>query len=372
MTVTSITATSPILTEALDDMLGKRTRRHTPSPATESAFAGQTVLVTGAGGSIGSEIVTVLCAMNDVTVYLLDRDETLLQRTMFGISKDGLLNSDNTILVDIRDRKYLTRVVSSVKPDIVFHAAALKHLPLLENHPVEGVKSNIFGTQNVLHAARVAGAHTFVNISTDKAADPTSVLGATKHVAEQLTAEHNDTSMRAVSVRFGNVLGSRGSLLEVVQHSINAGTPIKLTDERMTRFFMTINEAAHLVIEAAAMTCEPGNLFVLDMGQPVRIIDLVTAYLSASGQQNPGITYTGLRAGEKLCEQIYATAETHQRTTNPRISQTTIEQMTRDEHHKLAGLEEAVFGAGRENDQRVIDMLSRLVGTYTPASPHAA
>jgi FlaA1/EpsC-like NDP-sugar epimerase len=201
---------------------------------------------------------------------------------------------------------------------VVFHAAAHKHLPLLERYPVEGVKTNILGTANVVAAAARCGTERFVNVSTDKAAAPTSMLGATKRLAEMVSASWAGDTMKIASVRFGNVLGSRGSFLPTLAWQIRNGLPVTVTDPRVTRFFMTIPEAASLVIEVAAMA-ETGETYVLDMGEPVRIVDLIAQYVDRVGGIRPELVYTGLRPGEKLHEELVDGQESRGDTGDPRI-----------------------------------------------------
>ena len=220
----------------------------------------------------------------------------------------ALLDSDDVILCDIRDRAAVHTVFTERRPEVVFHAAALKHLPMLEQYPAEAVKTNIVGTQTVLDAAELVGVTTFVNISTDKAANPCSVLGYSKRIAEAITANRSRRAAGTyVSVRFGNVLGSRGSVLTTFARQIAAGGPITVTDERVTRYFMTIEEACQLVIQAAAIG-RAGEALVLDMGKPVRIVDVARQLMEQSGHRVP-IAYTGLRKGEKLHEELFGDGE---------------------------------------------------------------
>ncbi|MBN9794410.1 capsule biosynthesis protein CapD [Pseudonocardia sp. TMWB2A] len=271
-------------------------------PAAQALIQGRSVLVTGAGGSIGSEIVRQVRSLGAEHVYMLDQDEGALHALQLEISGNGLLTDPHVILADIRDVDTLQRLVWDIRPDIVFHAAAHKHLPLLERFPSEGIKANVLGTHNVVAAAESAGAHLIVNVSTDKAANPTSVLGATKRIAEDIAACYASDRTRVASVRFGNVLGSRGSLLTSLAWQVRNGHPVTVTDARATRYFMTIPEAASLVIEAAVLA-RGGETYVLDMGDPVAIVDLVGRFLTLTGADNP-IAYTGLRDGEKLDEQL--------------------------------------------------------------------
>ena len=204
----------------------------------------------------------------------------------------------------------------AARPDVVFHAAAHKHLPLLEQHPGEGVKTNVLGTQNVVRAAAEAGTKRFLLISTDKAAEPVSILGATKRLAEMIVQANADSTMRVCSVRFGNVLGSRGSLLAVVRAQIERGEPVTVTDPDVTRFFMTVEEAVGLVLSAAPMG-EFGETFVLDMGEPVRIVNLVRRYAEQLRVPDVQIHFTGLRPGEKLHETLFDELEQRLPTVNP-------------------------------------------------------
>ncbi|MEZ5321573.1 MAG: polysaccharide biosynthesis protein [Microthrixaceae bacterium] len=239
---------------------------------------------------------------------MLDRDESALQSVQLSIEGRGLLDSRNLVVASIRDRNRIREVFEEHRPEVVFHAAALKHLPLLEMHPEEAFKTNVVGTQNMLSVSQEFGVTTFVNISTDKAADATSVLGRTKRLAEQLTAfagGHDDNSY--LSVRFGNVLGSRGSVIPLFRAQIAAGGPVTVTHPEVTRFFMTIEEACQLVIQAGSVSGH-GEVMVLDMGEPVSIDDLARRLIAESGKR-VDIVYTGLRPGEKLHEDLFADDE---------------------------------------------------------------
>jgi FlaA1/EpsC-like NDP-sugar epimerase len=226
----------------------------------------------------------------------------------------ALLDSPRVILADIRDSEALVKIFDRHRPEVVFHAAALKHLALLERHPDEAIKTNVFGTLNVLAAAK--GVSRFVNISTDKAADPISVLGTSKRIAERVVA-HGRPGTTCVSVRFGNVLGSRGSVLHTFAAQVKAGGPLTVTDPEATRYFMTVTEAVHLVIAAGGIGLD-GEALVLDMGEPARILDV--AKLVSADCPVP-IEFTGLRPGEKLHEQLFGVGETDQRPVHPLIAQ---------------------------------------------------
>ncbi len=313
------------LTEA--DLLGRREL----SLDTESVahyLTGKTVLVTGAGGSIGSELCRQIHRYEPGSLVMLERDESALQSVQVSIEGNGLLDNRNLVICDIRDRKRLAEVFDEHRPDVVFHAAALKHLPLLEMHGEEGWKTNVWGTQNLLELAVKHDVDRFVNVSTDKAADATSVLGRTKRVAEQLTSftgKHNSGTY--LSVRFGNVLGSRGSVLPLFREQIERGGPVTVTDPEVTRFFMTIPEACELVVQAGTLDGEDGRVLVLDMGEPVKIADLAHRLVAESGK-DVEIIYTGLRPGEKLHEVLFSPDEQPTASGHPLISSVRVPSMS--------------------------------------------
>jgi FlaA1/EpsC-like NDP-sugar epimerase len=281
---------------------------------------GRRVLITGAGGSIGSELCRQVERFAPSALYMLDCDDSGLHGVQLALEGRALLQSDQLILADIRDRDRVAAVVSEVAPDVIFHAAALKHLSLLERHPSEAWKSNVHGTLNLLDAAVASGVGHFVNISTDKAADPSCVLGWSKRITERLTAHAGQqSSLHYVSVRFGNVLGSRGSVLGIFDAQLRAGGPLTVTDEDVTRYFMTVAEAVRLTIHAAAIG-RTGQVMVLDMGHPVRIVD-VARRLAASSRRPVDIVFTGLRPGEKLHETLLGQDEPDRRPHHPMISE---------------------------------------------------
>ena len=265
---------------------------------------GRRVLVTGAGGSIGSEIVRQVCSFEPAAVIALDNDETHLHETVLRVgNENGYITP---VLCDIRDADKVVRVMLDQAPEVVFHAAALKHVPVLEHFPEEAVFTNVLGTKNVLDAVAQVGADRFVLISTDKAVEPSSVMGATKRVAEMLTqlANRRQDGCVYTAVRFGNVLGSRGSVVPTFVHQIHSGGPVTITDPAMTRFFMTVPEAVQLVLQSATLA-EGGEVFVLDMGEPVKVMDLARRMIRLAGLV-PGrdieVSVTGIRPGEKLHE----------------------------------------------------------------------
>ena len=294
----------------------------------------RSVLVTGAGGSIGSELCRQIVRYNPAELIMLDRDESAIHGVQLSIEGRALLDSRNLVIADIRDRDRMFEVFDEHRPQVVFHAAALKHLPLLEMHASEGVKTNVFGSLNVLHAAARAGVERFVNVSTDKAADPTSVLGYTKRIAERLTAHvATETTGTFLSVRFGNVLGSRGSVLETFRRQVADGGPVTVTSREVTRYFMTVEEAVQLVIQAGAIG-EDGQALVLDMGEPVRIAD-VARRLVAEADRPIEIVYTGLRPGEKADEVLFGTTEQRASSSHPLIDTVDVQPL---EPGAIAGL----------------------------------
>lgn len=307
---------------AVEDLIG---RSPVDIHAEEVAgyIQGRRVLVTGAGGSIGSELCRQIAEYGPAELIMLDRDETGLQSTQISLTGRGLLTGKDTVLADIRDADTLRGIFLDRRPEVVFHAAALKHVSLLEQYPEEAWKTNVLGTLNVLQAAQAAGVNNFVNISTDKAANPTSVLGHSKRVAEKLTAwTAGVAGKQYVSVRFGNVIGSRGSMLPLFTEQIRVGGPITVTDPDVTRFFMTIPEACQLVIQAGAIG-RGGEVLILDMGEPVKILDVARRMIAMSGK-DIDIVFTGLRKGEKLHEDLVGVDEDDARPLHPKISHTRV------------------------------------------------
>ncbi len=302
----------------ITDFLGRRPVEIDVSQSA-SYLSNRRVLVTGAGGSIGSELCRQIHRFGPSELLMLDHDESALHAVQLSLYGHALLDSPDVILADIRDSTAIADIFATRRPDVVFHAAALKHLPMLEQYPDEAWKTNVVGTQNVLAAARLARVDRFVNISTDKAANPTSVLGLSKRVGERLVAHTALEGAGAfLSVRFGNVLGSRGSVLTTFAEQLSAGVPITVTDPEVTRFFMTIPEAVQLVVYAAAVG-RPGEVLVLDMGKPVRIADVARQLMALAGR-SVEIVYTGLREGEKLHEELFGADEVNRRPIHPLIA----------------------------------------------------
>ncbi len=303
----------------ITDLLGRQPVR-TNVAAVRTHIAGKRVLVTGAGGSIGSELCRQLHRFAPAELIMLDRDESALHSVQLALHGRALLDSDEVVLADIRDAGRVRQVFERFRPQIVFHAAALKHLPILERSPAEALKSNVWGTLAVLEAAMACDVDSFVNISTDKAANPVSVLGYSKRIAERLTAHmsgHADGIY--LSVRFGNVLGSRGSVLTTLSAQVAAGGPVTVTHPEVSRYFMTADEAVQLVLQAA-VTGHDGEVLVLDMGEPARIADIASR-LIAGTDRAIDVVFTGLRPGEKLTEDLLGHGEVDHRPHHPLIRQ---------------------------------------------------
>ena len=313
----------------LSDLLGRQPIT-TDMSAVASRISGKCVLVTGAGGSIGSELCRQLHRFGPARLFLLDHDESALHALQLELSGRALMDSDDLMLADIRDQARLREVFERCRPDVVFHAAALKHLPMLERHPAEALKSNVWGTLDVLREAAAHDVGLFVNISTDKAADPVSVLGYSKRIGERLTAQvASQADGTYLSVRFGNVLGSRGSVLTTLSAQIASGGPVTVTHPEVRRYFMTVDEAVQLVLQAAVIG-DSGEALVLDMGEPVRIADIARRMIAATGRAID-LVYTGLRPGEKLSEDLLAAGEPDLRPRHPLISQVPVPPVDRAE-----------------------------------------
>jgi FlaA1/EpsC-like NDP-sugar epimerase len=302
-----------------EDLLGRR-KIHTDLQQISEYLVNRRVLVTGAGGSIGSELCRQLVRFNPAELIMLDRDESALHEVQLSIHGRALLDTPQTVLADLRDAATMNHIFETRRPEVVFHAAALKHLPLLERYPGEAYKTNVLGTATLLNAAQKNDVKVFVNISTDKAANPISILGYSKRIAERITANFGVISAQGkyISVRFGNVLGSRGSVLLSFRDQIEKGGPVTVTHKGVTRYFMTISEAVQLVIQAGAIG-NSGEVLVLDMGKPVSIYDVATRLVSNS-QKPVSIEIVGLRAGEKVHEELFGDGEVDTRPKHPLIS----------------------------------------------------
>ncbi|MFC1584259.1 polysaccharide biosynthesis protein [Fibrobacterota bacterium] len=305
-----------------EDLLGREEVRLNKD-LLNKVFFGKTVLVTGAGGSIGSELVRQVAGFRPRLLLLLDKDETLLYDIQTELGEIKCPVPITTLIGDIRHVPKMEAFFATYQPNIVLHAAAYKHVPLMEDHPHEAVQNNVFGTRNLLRIAHESSVKRFVMISTDKAVRPTNVMGATKALAERLMFEcvSPSSEMKCMAVRFGNVLGSRGSVIPLFRRQIERGGPVIITHEDITRYFMSIPEAAQLVLQAGAMG-EGGEVFILKMGEPVRIKDLAYRMIEHSGlipEIDIQIEYSGLRPGEKMYEELFTEIENAQATEHEKI-----------------------------------------------------
>ena len=366
---------------ALEDLLG-RPQAVLDREAMERLIRGRRVLVTGAGGTIGSELARQIAAFAPARLIFLDSSEFLLYEI------DGELRERRPdlavvpLLGDVRDRRRVEAVIAAEQPQLVFHAAALKHVPMVEANPVEGVLTNVIGTRNVAEAARAFGAALVVMISTDKAVDPASVMGATKRLAESFCqaldlheARRGLPGTRFLTVRFGNVLGSTGSVVPLFTRQLAAGGPLTVTHPEASRFFMTVREAVELVLEASSTVPEAakgdarGKIFVLDMGEPVKIVELARQMIRLAGKRpdrDVAIVYTGLRPGEKLHEALFHAAEAPIPTANPALRLAA--PRTADYAVLARSIEELEEQARAGDRTRVVDLLQRLVPEYRAAS----
>ncbi|MBV9524139.1 MAG: polysaccharide biosynthesis protein [Alphaproteobacteria bacterium] len=303
---------------AIEDLLG-RPQTVLDRDGMRRLIAGRRILVTGAGGTIGSELVRQICRLAPAQIALLDNGEFNLYAIELEIAEDHPLLPRRVVLADIRDKARLEQVMHDIRPELVFHAAALKHVPMVEANAFEGVLTNAVGSRNLADACKAAGVAAMVQISTDKAVNPTSVMGATKRIAESYCQALDLAERRAgqprgtrfITVRFGNVLGSTGSVVPLFQRQLAAGGPLTVTHPDMMRYFMTVREAVELVLQASVLGSEAetaGTIFVLDMGEPVRILDLARQMIRLAGKRpdiDIAIKFTGLRPGEKLFEEIF-------------------------------------------------------------------
>ena len=319
-TAVRIDAARDVRDVEISDLLG-RDQVATDIDAVCEILKGHCVLITGAGGSIGSEIARQVGGCHPRILLLLDHDETHLHDVASYLAETSPLLSVVQLLVDIRDEAAMARTFACYRPDVVFHAAAHKHVPLLEHHPCEAILTNVVGTETLVRLSAEHGVERFVFISTDKAVRPNSVMGASKQLGEQLVFQGAPSGQPWCAVRFGNVLGSRGSVIPTFVRQIGAGGPVTVTDPNMTRFFMSIPEAVQLVLQAAALA-EGREVFMLDMGKPVNILKMAERMIRLTGRE-PGrdieIRVTGIRPGEKLVEELRAPGEEARATSHPSV-----------------------------------------------------
>lgn len=353
----------------VEDVLG-RPQATLDRPAMERLIEGRRVLVTGAGGTIGSELVRQIADIGPAHITLVDQSEYALYRIDLELTERAPDLPRAALIGDVRDRARMEEILSEARPEILFHAAALKHVPLMEANVCDAVLTNAVGTRIVADAARAAGVGTVVVISTDKAVNPTNVMGATKRLAEAYCqALDLDGGTRFVTTRFGNVLGSTGSVVPLFQRQLERGGPLTVTHPDITRYFMTVREAVELVLQAAALETatprERGGITVLDMGEPVKIVDLADRMIRLAGLE-PGkdieIAFTGLRPGEKLHEELFHGAETLEATEIPAIRRA--HPRTADRALIERGLDELEAAARVRQAPATMEVLGRMVPEY--------
>ena len=329
---------------------------------------GQVVLVTGAGGSIGSEICRQIATFDPELLVLLGHGENSLFLIDRELRESYRFERTRLVLADCADASAMRNVFTTFRPRVVLHAAAHKHVPIVETNVCEAIRNNVFGTKTVALAAAAAGAAKFILLSTDKAVNPTSVMGATKRMAELICQSFaGDSATEFVSVRFGNVLGSRGSVIPIFKSQLEAGGPLTITHRDMVRYFMTIPEAVSLVLQAMSMGLD-GEVFVLDMGQPVKIIDLAEQVIRLSGfepYRDIEIIELGMRPGEKLFEEILTSGEGFSRTNHERLF---IAKQQRSDYARLNDGLERLRSAVRRNDSTLcVQILKEYVPEFTPS-----
>lgn len=352
----------------IEDLLGRDTIKLNQ----ENAFdylKGKRIAITGAAGSIGSELVRQVLIHSPNSLLAIDQAETPMHDLHLEVKKLGVLDRVQIQIGDVRDREQMTNTLAEFQPDIVFHAAAYKHVPLMEAQPWQAFETNVMGTYNTLVAAQKSGCERFVLVSTDKAVNPTSVMGATKRIAEKVVRfQSSEHPTRCIITRFGNVLGSNGSVIPLFRKQIESGGPITVTDTEVTRFFMTIPEAVSLVIEAGAMGTGD-DLFVFDMGASVRILDLAHKMIALAGlevDKDIQVKITGLRPGEKLHEELLSQQEALLETHHPKIKRAKAQAKMKESD--MATLH--VLLNKRGNHAATMDTLSLILPEYRRSQPH--
>jgi len=338
-------------------------------PDTAKYYEGKVVLVTGGGGSIGSELCRQIAECSPKKLIILD----IYENNAYDIQQELLHKYGPSLdmsveIASVRDRERLDAVFAAYRPHVLFHAAAHKHVPLMEQNGEEAVKNNVFGTYNTADMAEKYGVEKFILVSTDKAVNPTSIMGASKRMCEMVIQCRTDGNTCFAAVRFGNVLSSNGSVVPLFKRQIQAGGPVTVTDKRMVRYFMTISESGELLMQAGAMA-KSGELFVLDMGDPVKIYDIAVNLIRNAGyepEKDIEIKEIGLRPGEKLCEELLMSTETLDKTDNHMIFIEKDKAFTRDEIEAKLEILKAVLvsSEGFVGSERIKDALKRVVPTY--------
>ena len=350
---------------SIEDIVG-REQVTVDVPVVERFVRGKAVLVTGAGGSIGSEIVRQVIRFGATTVFALDIDETDIFNLEAEIRQTYTEDIFVPVIADVGNEEKVRRVMKICRPDVVLHAAAYKHVPMMELFPEEALRVNVFGTLNLLNASLGAGVEKFVMISTDKAVTPTSIMGTTKRLAEELVKLYNTkNSTQFMAVRFGNVVGSRGSVIPIFRDQIARGGPVTVTHKDMTRYFMSIPEAVGLVLQAASMG-QGGEVFILDMGEPVKILDVAEEMIRLHGlepDKDIPILFTGIRKGEKLTESLTTPVEFLEPTSHPKISKSNNEIIKHDILEQVDRLRTLMANPTKAD---IVAVLKDIIPAYTP------
>jgi O-antigen biosynthesis protein WbqV len=360
---------------AVEDLLG-RPQQPLDRVAMKALVRGRRVMITGAGGTIGSELVRQIADNDPSQLILFDASEYQLYQIDMAMGEEHPTMPRDAVLGDVRDALRVQGTMQRLRPELVFHAAALKHVPMVEANPMEGVQTNVLGSRIVADACRAAGVDCMVQISTDKVVNPTNVMGATKRVAECYIQALDPISRaeggtRFVVVRFGNVLGSTGSVVPLFRRQLQAGGPLTVTHPDVTRYFMTVREAVELVLQAAVVGTEDaeaaGRIFVLDMGQPIKVLDLARQMIQLAGlrpDKDIQIKFTGLRPGEKLFEELLHGGEAELPTRAPGMTLAAPRAGNLDDLQSALDVLEKAARAGQRDT--VLRILTELVPEYTP------
>ncbi|MDP1538644.1 MAG: nucleoside-diphosphate sugar epimerase/dehydratase, partial [bacterium] len=350
----------------MEDLLG-REAVSLDTKSLKNFLGNKTVLITGAAGSIGSELCRQVANFNPSLLLILDQDETGIFNIANELEDSFPRLKVSSIIANIQDEEKINQIFEKFRPSVIFHAAAYKHVPLMEEHPDEAVKNNIFGTKVVAELAIKYGAENFIFVSTDKSVNPTLVMGATKRVGEMICQALNQkNATKFISVRFGNVLDSRGSVIPIFREQIKRGGPVEVTHPEMKRYFMVTSEACLLVMQAGAMG-RGGEVFVLDMGEPVKILDLAREMIRLSGfepDKNIPIVFTGVRPGEKLFEEILTAEEGTIATQNQKIFNAKLSEI--DEKKLNQGLENLREAVKKANRKEIVNILKQFIPSYQP------
>lgn len=354
----------------IEDLLG-RPQIDISLHVIEANLKGKTILVTGAAGSIGSEIVNQVASFNPESIICFDQAETPLNSLSLELKKSFPDLKFFTIIGDVRNYDKLNSVFKQYHPDIIYHAAAYKHVPMMEDNPCEAISTNVLGTKLLVDLAVEYNVDMFVMVSTDKAVNPTNIMGASKRIAEiyvQSTAldlkEKTHCNTKFVTTRFGNVLGSNGSVIPLFRKQIEKGGPVTVTDPEITRYFMTIPEACRLVLEASVIG-ESGYIYIFDMGKPVKIYDLAVRMIELAGLvpgKNIEIEFTGLRSGEKLYEELLADAEISEKTSHEKVMKSKVREYSIEESYPM--INEIINNALKDNKYEMVSLMKKLVPEY--------